>query len=233
MPRQKMPATLRNSVWNYYIGSEKKTGKCYCCKTETISTANFECGHIIAKKNGGELTLSNLRPICSLCNKSMGTQNMETFMEKHGFCLAAGAKILEVEFDDPFKRNYGEKRAKKLLAGSKLYNFINKLKDMLRGNGFPHADRMALHTEVLNDETEIENTKEFLTRVQSLEGRKVDVINPENYKIVGRSIALILGSLKGYKKQAKITIAFFDDDKTDDAFKFLIQNIELFKTIMT
>ena len=83
--KQKIPATLRNSIWNNFIGSETKTGNCFCCNTETISVANFECGHILSEKDGGLLTLENLRPICSLCNKSMGIQNMEIFMNKYGY----------------------------------------------------------------------------------------------------------------------------------------------------
>lgn len=83
--KEKIPATLRNTIWNTYIGTENKTGICFCCQTEMISTANFECGHVLAEKNNGELTIDNLRPICSLCNKSMGTQNMEMFMTKHGY----------------------------------------------------------------------------------------------------------------------------------------------------
>lgn len=83
-PKVKIPATLRNSVWNVYIGKNKE-GLCFCCNTEPITTGNFECGHIVAEVNNGELTLQNLRPICSLCNKSMSTKNMEIFMNKHGF----------------------------------------------------------------------------------------------------------------------------------------------------
>jgi hypothetical protein len=81
----KIPATLRNSVWNLYIGNDIKSGTCFCCGTEKISTANFECGHIKSEKDGGEITITNLRPVCSLCNKSMGTQNMEVFMAQCGF----------------------------------------------------------------------------------------------------------------------------------------------------
>ena len=40
---------------------------------------------MLAEKNGGPTMLQNLRPTCSLCNKSMGTKNMEIFMETWGF----------------------------------------------------------------------------------------------------------------------------------------------------
>jgi hypothetical protein len=83
--KNKIPATVRNSVWNTDIGIKNKQSVCFCCNTEQISFGNFECGHIQAEANEGKVTIQNLRPICSLCNKSMGKNNMETFMETFGF----------------------------------------------------------------------------------------------------------------------------------------------------
>ena len=82
---KKLPSTVRNSVWNKYNRINKKIGNCFCCKQEQISFANFECGHIQSIANGGDDTIQNLRPICSLYNKSMGKNNMEEFIEKYGF----------------------------------------------------------------------------------------------------------------------------------------------------
>lgn len=83
--KQKIPAALRNAVWITNIGDKEKSGKCFCCKIESITTGNFECGHIIAEKEGGLNEISNLKPICSLCNKSMGKTNMNDFIKKCGF----------------------------------------------------------------------------------------------------------------------------------------------------
>ena len=44
---------------------------------------SFECGHVVSEKNGGKPTIDNLRPICSFCNKSVGTMNMEEFKKKY------------------------------------------------------------------------------------------------------------------------------------------------------
>ena len=57
---------------------------CVCCNIESISLANFDCGHIISEKHGGKITLDNLRPICRLCNLSMKTKNMNDFMDDYG-----------------------------------------------------------------------------------------------------------------------------------------------------
>ena len=83
-PRQKLPAAVRRIVWSTYIGSEVSSGKCFCCNFETITVSNFECGHIISHKDGGDTTIQNLRPICSFCNRSIGKRNMEEFMCQYG-----------------------------------------------------------------------------------------------------------------------------------------------------
>lgn len=49
---KKLPATLRNAVWNKYIGNNPKIGMCFCCGFEQISFANFDCGHIVSRKFG-------------------------------------------------------------------------------------------------------------------------------------------------------------------------------------
>lgn len=91
--KKKIPTTLRNTVWNTYIGIEKGIANCFCCKTEQISRANFDCGHVIAEENGGLTVLQNLRPICGHCNSSMGVKNMIKFMGECGFI--DNAKIIK------------------------------------------------------------------------------------------------------------------------------------------
>jgi hypothetical protein len=78
-----IPATLKNILWHTYFNTSI-TGLCQCCKVETISKAIFDAGHIISEKNGGKVTLENLKPICKLCNSSMGKTNMDEFMKKYG-----------------------------------------------------------------------------------------------------------------------------------------------------
>ena len=80
--KERIPATVRNIVWVTHFQSSKK-GQCWLCKVEDISSANFECGHVVSEKNGGRPTVDNLRPICSFCNKSVGTMNMEDFKRKY------------------------------------------------------------------------------------------------------------------------------------------------------
>jgi hypothetical protein len=78
-----IPATLRNAVWNRYIGADKANAACWCCHLQNVDRANFECGHIVSKFQGGTVDIDNLRPICALCNRSMGSQNMIEFINQY------------------------------------------------------------------------------------------------------------------------------------------------------
>lgn len=80
--KEKIPATVRNSVWEIYNGPNS-ISKCFCCDVESISKANFVCGHILAENKNGTVDLENLVPLCSSCNLSMGTQHMFEFMKKY------------------------------------------------------------------------------------------------------------------------------------------------------
>jgi hypothetical protein len=92
--REKIPATIRNIVWNKYIGTENKKGLCFCCSLEDISFANFHCGHMISVKNGGPTIVDNLRPICGHCNTSIGAKNMIEFIEKYGIDSRSNINML-------------------------------------------------------------------------------------------------------------------------------------------
>lgn len=80
--KKAIPKKLKNQVWDTWLGKNNGTGPCYTCLDE-IDSKSFHCGHIIAEKHGGQTILSNLKPICALCNQSMGTQNMETFKNEY------------------------------------------------------------------------------------------------------------------------------------------------------
>jgi hypothetical protein len=80
--KQYIPKVLKNMVWDTHIGREKGIGNCYCCNKE-LDSKHFECGHIVAESCGGELNVDNLRPVCSLCNKSIGKKHMDEFKKKY------------------------------------------------------------------------------------------------------------------------------------------------------
>ena len=80
-----IPKPLRSKVWNIHIGELISIAKCMCCQHEVISQSNWHCGHIISRKNGGETTERNLRPVCAGCNTSMNDTNMLDYMRKFGY----------------------------------------------------------------------------------------------------------------------------------------------------
>lgn len=82
--KTRIPATVKRLIWNKHIGEEIGKSKCLCCKVTDITQMSFNCGHIISEKNGGDVKVANLLPVCQNCNSSMGTMNMDEFKAKHG-----------------------------------------------------------------------------------------------------------------------------------------------------
>jgi hypothetical protein len=71
---------IKSKVWDTYIGKINGVGLCYVCSCE-IDSKHFEVGHVLARCRGGSSEVVNLRPVCSLCNKSIGSQNMDELKE--------------------------------------------------------------------------------------------------------------------------------------------------------
>ena len=82
--KKSIPKNIKKLVWAKYIGQEIIRHKCLCCKTVTIENTFFECGHVVSERDGGTLEISNLRPICGECNRSMGTMNMVEYIKTYG-----------------------------------------------------------------------------------------------------------------------------------------------------
>lgn len=78
-PTKKIPQSLRIKVWTSEF-QEESQGKCVVCSSK-ISLYNFDCGHVISRKNGGLTNISNLKPICRVCNLSMSAQDMNEFKD--------------------------------------------------------------------------------------------------------------------------------------------------------
>ena len=82
--KRSVPLALKRKVWAKHIGEDIGKAKCTCCKLSDISQMSFHCGHIVAHENGGKNTLLNLKPICQSCNSSMGTKDMDQFINECG-----------------------------------------------------------------------------------------------------------------------------------------------------
>ena len=64
---------IRNSVW------EKYDHVCYACEGK-LHIDDFEMGHISSSAGGGLTIISNLRPCCFDCNRSMGEMNLYEYV---------------------------------------------------------------------------------------------------------------------------------------------------------
>jgi 5-methylcytosine-specific restriction endonuclease McrA len=69
-----VPKALREQVWLQYAGRRYES-KCLVRWCKNIMTVfDFHVGHDIPESRGGATEIANLRPICSRCNLSMGSQ---------------------------------------------------------------------------------------------------------------------------------------------------------------
>lgn len=123
--RKTIPRSVKNELWNKHF--DNINGKCLCCG-KVISVFDFEAGHVIAHAENGSDDISNLRPICSTCNRSMGTQNMDEFKQTYFGSnnqqvdekeLTAIKNAIEVKYDQLMKKQtealeeeYEEKKQK-------------------------------------------------------------------------------------------------------------------------
>ncbi len=87
--KRKVSAKVRADVWVKHVVNEENKMMfrvpCYCCGSTPISPFCFEAGHVVSKFNGGDDTVNNLRPICSLCNRSCSSRNLKEFAITSGF----------------------------------------------------------------------------------------------------------------------------------------------------
>lgn len=85
-PKNKLTAKTRHKVWKTWYAEQPPEDKspsgeilCPCCEETFISAFNFEAGHRRSFKNGGNDDISNLIPICSVCNRSMGIMDYDEY----------------------------------------------------------------------------------------------------------------------------------------------------------
>ena len=85
LKKKTIPKVVKDHTWSKWIGDDIAKTKCMCCELNEIKMNSFHCGHVIAEINGGLTSIENLRPICSACNLSMKTENMDDFKKRCDF----------------------------------------------------------------------------------------------------------------------------------------------------
>ena len=76
--RQSIPMAVRRAVWGKWNHHDSNTGSCYVCDAD-LKFTDMECGHVVAHVLGGKSDIDNLMPICRVCNRDMGIQNLEAY----------------------------------------------------------------------------------------------------------------------------------------------------------
>jgi len=161
--KKSIPLSLKALVWNKYIGEEKGTGYCQCCRKNIIKQISFHCGHIISERNGGSTTLNNLIPLCQTCNLSMGKQNMNDFVKKYGF---------HDETDNSLPKRIINKTKKKLTTNNDVNNNVN--------NNIDNNVIVIKDNEMSSDEmnyNEVNDAKNNLTNSSNLDCEDYQAIN--------------------------------------------------------
>jgi hypothetical protein len=80
----KIDKKLRARVWIENNGMSM-ISQCWCCNHELKFTDNYEAGHVVARAKGGPTDISNLKPVCRGCNRSMGVTHMKEYALSKGF----------------------------------------------------------------------------------------------------------------------------------------------------
>lgn len=83
--RKTITAMERQQIWNCHIGITHGQINCPYCQINPITQLLFEIGHVIAHSKGGQLSPDNVRPLCGLCNKSMGSNTLDINKWKIGY----------------------------------------------------------------------------------------------------------------------------------------------------
>tara|TARA_B100000795_G_scaffold264804_1_gene245768 strand:+ start:660 stop:1946 length:1287 start_codon:yes stop_codon:yes gene_type:complete len=84
--KKRIGVRIKREVWDEYVGKQYGEAHCYCCRKNVVHQSEFEAGHVVSTasllKEGknDDISVSNLRPICSSCNKSMGSTHMREFI---------------------------------------------------------------------------------------------------------------------------------------------------------
>lgn len=91
--RIKVSAAMRSSLWNKYYGDETNKGECILCKCE-LKMSQYHVSHIQSLKENGTYNQDNLTIMCSKCNTSIGSKNLNDYLQEYG--IVPSKKYMEL-----------------------------------------------------------------------------------------------------------------------------------------
>ena len=75
----------RALVW-LMVNGYSFDAKCYCCRSMLFNYyGGWQAGHVLSNALNGSSQVDNLRSICSACNSTMATTNMDVFIWQNGY----------------------------------------------------------------------------------------------------------------------------------------------------
>jgi 5-methylcytosine-specific restriction endonuclease McrA len=79
--------SLKDKVWDLYIGKDNKSAKCLCCNDaeSKIKKSSFHFGHIHPQSKNGVTNIFNCIPICQSCNTKMGNMLLFDYMHNNNY----------------------------------------------------------------------------------------------------------------------------------------------------
>jgi len=86
--KKRIGIRTKRDVWDKYVGKQYGEANCYSCRKNIVHQSEFEAGHVIStaslleQNKEDDISVVNLRPICSSCNKSMGKMHMREFISE-------------------------------------------------------------------------------------------------------------------------------------------------------
>ena len=202
--RKSIPKAVKTSVWNKYIQTDdpkKLSGKCFVGCGCDITIADFELGHVIAHSKGGPNTIKNLRPICSTCNKSMGTMNLLEFKETYGLDSKIETELSEEELKNKIQAldskistvtNENDTLGKKL---------INEHYELEKCN----LEKTKINSSIISDESKIQTTKCDINEQINTLKLQIEILQTslkESISIISKSITDHKIKLKYQNKQS-------------------------------
>lgn len=81
--RIKVNQAMRMSLWNRYFYDETEQGECVLCNCK-LKMSQYHVSHIQSLKENGTYDQSNLTIMCSKCNTSLGSKNLNDYMRENG-----------------------------------------------------------------------------------------------------------------------------------------------------
>lgn len=161
--RTNLTSAIRKSCWLKNIG-RSFNGECMTGCGNLIDVYNYECGHIKSVEDGGLNEITNLKPICSNCNSSMGATNMIEFISKSGFIPRWNISentLLKYELNDNY--TFVKLPINHILIPQTSFRFIYNTFDYISHYGYVyHLNEQLKNDWTFNKEIELKKVNEFI-----------------------------------------------------------------------